>query len=212
MEERYVIELVSMHACMSSHHVNIISFKVCVGGRNIRTLNLKWLRRHIGLVSQEPVLFDTTIAGNIRFGRQDATPSDIEKAAREANVHDFIATLPNGYNTLVGERGVQPSGGEKQRVAIARALVRDPKLLLLDEATSALDTECESVVQEALDKARSGRTTIVIAHRLSTIQNADLIIAIKDGQVSEMGTHAELIQQKGLYFNLVVAQVQYDGV
>ena len=185
---------------------------MCVGGRNIRTLNLKWLRRHIGLVSQEPVLFDTTIAGNIRFGRQDATPSDIEKAAREANVHDFIATLPNGYNTLVGERGVQLSGGEKQRVAIARALVRDPKLLLLDEATSALDTESESVVQEALDKARSERTTIVIAHRLSTIQNADLIIAIKDGQVSEMGTHAELIQQKGLYFNLVVAQVQYDGV
>ena len=205
VEERYVNELVSVHACMSSHHV--VSFKVCVGGRNICTLNLKWLRRHIGLVSQEPVLFDTTIAENIRFGREDATLSDIEKAAREANVHDFIATLPNGYNTLVGERGVQLSGGQKQRVAIARALVRDPKLLLLDEATSALDTESESVVQEALDKARSGRTTIVIAHRLSTIQNADLIIAIEEGQVAEMGTHAELIQQKGLYFNLVVAQV-----
>eukprot|EP00731_Ephydatia_muelleri_P002337 Em0001g2337a len=184
--------------------------EVCVGGRNIRTLNLKWLRRHIGLVSQEPVLFDTTIAENIRFGRQDATLSDIEKAAREANVHDFIASLPNGYNTLVGERGVQLSGGQKQRVAIARALVRDPKLLLLDEATSALDTESESVVQEALDKARSGRTTIVIAHRLSTIQNADLIIAIEEGQVAEMGTHAELIQQKGLYFNLVVAQSYGD--
>eukprot|EP00731_Ephydatia_muelleri_P002268 Em0001g2268a len=181
--------------------------EVFVGGRNIRTLNLKWLRRHIGLVSQEPVLFDTTIAENIRFGREDATLSDIEKAAREANVHDFIASLPNGYNTLVGERGVQLSGGQKQRVAIARALVRDPKLLLLDEATSALDTESESVVQEALDKARSGRTTIVIAHRLSTIQNADLIIAIEEGQVAEMGTHAELIQQKGLYFNLVVAQL-----
>ncbi|KAL5517017.1 hypothetical protein EMCRGX_G002482 [Ephydatia muelleri] len=185
--------------------------EVCVGGRNIRTLNLKWLRRHIGLVSQEPVLFDTTIAENIRFGRQDATLSDIEKAAREANVHDFIASLPNGYDTLVGERGVQLSGGQKQRVAIARALVRDPKLLLLDEATSALDTESESVVQEALDKARSGRTTIVIAHRLSTIQNADLIIAIEEGQVAEMGTHAELIQQKGLYFNLVVAQ-QYGDI
>ena len=212
VEERYVNELVSMHACMPSCHVHFVSFKVFVGGRNIRTLNLKWLRRHIGLVSQEPVLFDTTIAENIRFGREDATLSDIEKAAREANVHDFIASLPNGYNTLVGERGVQLSGGQKQRVAIARALVRDPKLLLLDEATSALDTESESVVQEALDKARSGRTTIVIAHRLSTIQNADLIIAIEEGQVAEMGTHAELIQQKGLYFNLVVAQVQYDKI
>ena len=192
---------------MASQHLHFVPFKVCVGGRDIRHLNLKWLRRHIGLVSQEPILFDTTIAENIRYGRQDASQSDIEKAAREANVHDFIASLPDGYNTLVGERGVQLSGGQKQRVAIARALVRDPKLLLLDEATSALDTESESVVQEALDKARSGRTTIVIAHRLSTIQNADVIVAIEDGQVAEMGTHAELIQQKGLYFNLVVAQV-----
>ena len=181
--------------------------KVCVGGKNIRTLNVKWLRRHIGLVSQEPVLFDTTIAENIRFGREEASQADIEKAAREANVHDFISSLPNGYNTLVGERGVQLSGGQKQRVAIARALVRDPKLLLLDEATSALDTESESIVQEALDKARSGRTTIVIAHRLSTIRNADVIVALEDGQVAEMGTHEELIQRKGLYFNLVVAQV-----
>ena len=209
VEDRWVNKLIAqeMLTCMSSQHCHFIPFKVCVGGKDIRTLNLKWLRRHIGLVSQEPVLFDTTIAENIRFGREDATPSDIEKAAREANVHDFISTLPDGYNTMVGERGVQLSGGQKQRVAIARALVRDPKLLLLDEATSALDTESESIVQEALDKARSGRTTIVIAHRLSTIQNADLIIAIEEGQVAEMGTHAELIQLKGLYFNLVVAQV-----
>ena len=154
------------------------------------------------------MLFDTTIAENIRFGREDATQADIEKAARKANAHNFITTLPDGYNTHVGERGVQLSGGQKQRVAIARALVRDPKLLLLDEATSALDTESESVVQEALDKARSGRTTIVIAHRLSTIQNADVIVTIKSGQVAEMGTHAELIQRKGLYFNMVAAQVQ----
>ena len=184
-----------------------LTLKVHVGGKDIRTLNLKWLRRHIGLVGQEPVLFDTTIAENIRFGREDVTQADIEKAAREANAHNFITSLPDGYNTHVGERGVQLSGGQKQRVAIARALVRDPKLLLLDEATSALDTESESVVQEALDKARSGRTTIVIAHRLSTIQNADVIVAIEGGQVAEMGTHAELIQRKGLYFNLVAAQV-----
>ena len=179
--------------------------KVCVGGKNIRTLNVKWLRRHIGLVSQEPVLFDTTITENIRFGREEATQADIEKAAMEANAHNFISDLTSGYDTLVGERGVQLSGGQKQRVAIARALVRDPKLLLLDEATSALDTENESVVQEALDKARSGRTTIVIAHRLSTIRNADVIVTLEDGQVAEMGTHEELIQRKGLYFNQVWA-------
>ena len=190
---------------------HLFTLKVHVGGKDIRALNLKWLRRHIGLVGQEPVLFDTTIAENIRFGREDATLADIEKAAREANAHNFITSLPDGYNTQVGERGVQLSGGQKQRVAIARALVRDPKLLLLDEATSALDTESESVVQEALDKARSGRTTIVIAHRLSTIQNADVIVAIEGGQVAEMGTHAELIQRKGLYFNLVVAQVNVQS-
>ena len=197
------------HVCIVSVFVYTMLLlpKVCVGGKNIRTLNLKWLRRHIGLVSQEPVLFDTTIAENIRFGREEATQADIEKAAMEANAHDFISSLPSGYDTLVGERGVQLSGGQKQRVAIARALVRDSKLLLLDEATSALDTESESVVQEALDKARSGRTTIIIAHRLSTIRNADVIVALEGGQVAEIGTHVELINHRGLYFNLVMAQV-----
>ena len=182
-------------------------FQVCVGGKDIRTLNIKWLRSHVGVVSQEPVLFDTTIAENIRFGKEDATMDDIYNAARKANAHDFIAQLPDGYNTLVGERGVQLSGGQKQRVAIARALVRDPYLLLLDEATSALDTESESIVQEALEKARLGRTTIIIAHRLSTIQNADMIVVIEEGKVVEMGTHTELTQRKGSYFNLVAAQV-----
>lgn len=178
-----------------------------MGGKDIRTLNIKWLRSHVGVVSQEPVLFDTTIAENIRFGKEDATMDDIHNAARKANAHDFIAQLPDGYNTLVGERGVQLSGGQKQRVAIARALVRDPNLLLFDEATSALDTESESIVQEALEKARLGRTTIIIAHRLSTIQNADMIAVIEEGKVVEMGTHTELTQCKGPYFNLVAAQV-----
>ena len=182
-------------------------FQVYVGGKDIRALNIKWLRSHIGVVSQEPVLFDTTIAENVRFGKEDATMDDIHNAARKANAHDFIAQLPDGYNTLVGERGVQLSGGQKQRVAIARALVRDPNLLLLDEATSALDTESESIVQEALEKARLGRTTIIIAHRLSTIQNADMIVVIEEGKVVEMGTHTELTQRKGPYFNLVAAQV-----
>ena len=178
-----------------------------IGGKDVRTLNLKWLRSHIGVVSQEPVLFDTTIAENIRYGHEDATMKDIEAAAKAANAHSFISELPDGYKTLVGERGTQLSGGQKQRIAIARALVRDPKILLLDEATSALDTESESIVQEALDKARKGRTTIVIAHRLSTIQTADVIASVADGQVVETGTHSELMDQQGLYYELVTAQV-----
>ena len=153
------------------------------------------------------MLFDTTIAENIRYGKEGATMEEIEAAARNANAHDFISELPNGYNTLVGERGTQLSGGQKQRVAIARALVRDPKILLLDEATSALDSQSESIVQNCIDRAREGRTTIIIAHRLSTIQTADVIASIEDGRVVEMGTHAELMASKGLYYDLVSSQV-----
>lgn len=179
---------------------------VTVDGYDIRSLNLRWLRQHIGIVSQEPVLFDTTIAENIRYGKDGVTQDQIESACKMANAHDFIARLPQGYNTLVGERGTQLSGGQKQRIAIARALVKDPRILLLDEATSALDTESESIVQAALDKAREGRTTIVIAHRLSTVRTADVIAAIQEGVVVEEGSHDDLMGTDGVYHQLVTLQ------
>uniref|UniRef100_F7GTL2 ATP binding cassette subfamily B member 4 n=1 Tax=Macaca mulatta TaxID=9544 RepID=F7GTL2_MACMU len=180
---------------------------VSVDGQDIRTINVRFLREIIGVVSQEPVLFATTIAENIRYGREDVTMDEIEKAVKEANAYDFIMKLPQKFDTLVGERGAQLSGGQKQRIAIARALVRNPKILLLDEATSALDTESEAEVQAALDKAREGRTTIVIAHRLSTVRNADVIAGFEDGVIVEQGSHSELMKKEGVYFKLVNMQI-----
>uniref|UniRef100_A0A674I7H9 ATP-binding cassette sub-family B member 5 n=1 Tax=Terrapene triunguis TaxID=2587831 RepID=A0A674I7H9_9SAUR len=182
---------------------------ITVDGHDIKSLNLRHYREFIGVVSQEPVLFGTTIRNNIRYGREDVTDEEIENAAKEANAYDFIMEFPDKFNTLVGERGAQMSGGQKQRIAIARALVRNPKILLLDEATSALDTESESVVQAALEKASKGRTTLVIAHRLSTIRTANVIVAIADGAVAEVGTHSELMEKRGLYYSLATAQVPY---
>ncbi|CAO2617614.1 ATP-dependent translocase ABCB1 [Lemmus lemmus] len=179
---------------------------VSIDGQDIRTINVRYLREIIGVVSQEPVLFATTIAENIRYGRENVSMDDIEKAVKEANAYDFIMKLPHKFDTLVGERGAQLSGGQKQRIAIARALVRNPKILLLDEATSALDTESEAVVQAALDKAREGRTTIVIAHRLSTVRNADVIAGFDGGVIVEQGNHDELMKEKGIYFKLVMTQ------
>ncbi|XP_075244761.1 ATP-dependent translocase ABCB1-like isoform X2 [Convolutriloba macropyga] len=180
--------------------------EVTLDGVDLRSINIQWLRRQIGLVSQEPVLFGYTIAENIAFGREGATLDDIERAAKMANAHDFIMNFENGYDTDVGERGTQLSGGQKQRIAIARALIRDPSILLLDEATSALDTESEKVVQDALNKASKGRTTIVIAHRLSTIRNATKIIAFENGVIKEEGNHDQLMALDGVYAGLVRKQ------
>ncbi|GMI68461.1 Arabidopsis thaliana ATP-binding cassette B19, MULTIDRUG RESISTANCE PROTEIN 11 [Hibiscus trionum] len=170
---------------------------------DIKTLQLKWLRDQIGLVNQEPALFATTILENILYGKPDATMDEVEAAASAANAHSFITLLPNGYNTQVGERGVQLSGGQKQRIAIARAMLKNPKILLLDEATSALDASSENIVQEALDRIMVGRTTVVVAHRLSTIRNVDSIAVIQQGQVVEIGTHEELIAKAGAYASLI---------
>ncbi|CAF1145696.1 unnamed protein product [Adineta ricciae] len=179
---------------------------VLIDGHEVKNYNLKWLREHIGVVSQEPILFQATIRENILFGRDSATEDEIHEAAKMANAHDFIMTLPDKYETRVGERGATLSGGQKQRIAIARALVRDPKILLLDEATSALDNESEKIVQDALDRAAEGRTTLVIAHRLSTIRNADKIVVMHKGEVVEEGDHDLLMKAEGIYYGLVEQQ------
>ncbi|PIA30330.1 hypothetical protein AQUCO_05600040v1 [Aquilegia coerulea] len=184
--------------------------KIFLDGTDIKKLHLKWLRSQMGLVNQEPILFATSIKENILFGNEEAPMDFVIKAAKDANAHDFITKLPKGYETQVGQFGVQLSGGQKQRIAIARALIRDPKILLLDEATSALDAESERTVQEALDKASLGRTTIIIAHRLSTIRKANFIVVLQSGKIIESGTHDELIQandkEGGVYSKMVQLQ------
>uniref|UniRef100_A0A8C5D2M1 ATP-binding cassette, sub-family B (MDR/TAP), member 11a n=1 Tax=Gadus morhua TaxID=8049 RepID=A0A8C5D2M1_GADMO len=182
--------------------------KVTLDGHDVRGLNIQWLRSLIGVVEQEPTLFATTIAENIRLGRPAVSMEDITAAAREANAYDFIMGLPQKFDTLVGEGGGQMSGGQKQRIAIARALVRRPRILLLDMATSALDNHSEAVVQKALDTARRGRTTISIAHRLSTVRSADVIIGFEHGRAVEHGTHSQLLERQGVYFTLVTLQDQ----
>ncbi|XP_073438319.1 mitochondrial potassium channel ATP-binding subunit isoform X1 [Dendrobates tinctorius] len=178
-------------------------------GVDIRLLDPSWLRGEvIGFINQEPVLFGTSIMENIRFGRPDASDAEVQEAAKLANADDFIRNFPDGYNTLLGERGVTLSGGQKQRVAIARALLKDPRILILDEATSALDAESERMVQMALDRASSGRTVLVIAHRLSTIADADFIVVLSKGRIAESGTHRELLRTGGLYAELIRRQSQ----
>ncbi|CAF3650315.1 unnamed protein product, partial [Rotaria sordida] len=186
--------------------------RITIDGRPITDYNVKRLRQNIGVVSQEPILFDMSIYENIRFGKLNATREEIEQAAREANAHNFIMALPNQYETLVGERGVQLSGGEKQRIALARALVKQPTFLLLDEATSALDNVSEKIVQEALNRACKDRTTIVIAHRLTTIQNAHQIYVLDNGSVIEQGTHETLMAKEGGKYQAMVKRQQMERI
>jgi ATP-binding cassette subfamily B (MDR/TAP) protein 1 len=185
--------------------------QIYLDGEAISEINLQKYRHQIALVSQEPTLYSGTIRFNILLGaikpQAEVTLEEIEQVCHDANILDFINSLPNGFDTEVGNKGSQLSGGQKQRIAIARALIRNPKILLLDEATSALDSSSEQVVQDALDHAAQGRTTIVIAHRLSTIQNADCIYLIKNGMISESGTHNELLQKRGDYYDYVHLQV-----
>ncbi|CAJ1972553.1 unnamed protein product [Sphenostylis stenocarpa] len=186
------------------------SGRILLDGYDLKNLQLKWLREQMGLVSQEPALFATTIAGNILFGKEDADMDKVIQASMAANAHSFIQGLPDGYQTQVGEGGTQLSGGQKQRIAIARAVLRNPKVLLLDEATSALDAKSELIVQQALEKIMSNRTTIVVAHRLSTIRDVDTIIVLKNGQVVESGTHLEMMSNNGEYVNLVSLQASQN--
>lgn len=175
-------------------------------GRDLKTYNLRSLRKHMALVSQEPTLFGGTIRENIVYGVSDETDeTEIVEAAKAANAHDFISGLKDGYDTSCGDKGVQLSGGQKQRIAIARAILRNPAVLLLDEATSALDSQSEKVMQEALERLRLGRTSVVVAHRLSTVHNCDLIVVIEKGKVVEKGTHSSLLAKgpAGAYFSLV---------
>jgi subfamily B ATP-binding cassette protein MsbA len=173
-----------------------------IDGVPIRSMRRQDLREHIGLVPQEPVLFNGTIRENILYGRLGASEEEMRDAARAANVEEFVERTTEGYETLIGERGITLSGGQRQRVAIARALLKDPEILILDEATSALDTQSENLVREALDRLMEGRTTLVIAHRLSTIKGADQIAVIQEGRVAEIGTHAELLRTGGHYAEL----------
>lgn len=182
---------------------------IMLDGLDIRTLDPSWLRGQvIGYINQEPVLFGSSVMENIRFGKPEATDAEVINAAKQANAHRFITSFPEGYNTVVGERGTTLSGGQKQRIAIARALIKNPSILVLDEATSALDAESERVVQEALDRATTGRTVLIIAHRLSTIQGADLICVMSNGRIIEAGTHLDLLSKGGLYAELIRRQTE----
>ncbi|HBT16340.1 MAG TPA: ABC transporter ATP-binding protein [Firmicutes bacterium] len=176
--------------------------QIVLDGKDIKEIDLVSLRTQIGIVPQETILFSGTLRNNIRYGRLEAAEEEIIEAARAANAHDFIFKLPNGYDTVVGERGVGLSGGQRQRIAIARAILKNPRILILDEATSALDTESEVLVQEALNRLMKSRTTLVIAHRLSTIKNADKIIVLSNGKIVETGTHNQLMEMGGIYYSL----------
>ncbi|KAK5980003.1 ABC transporter ATP-binding protein [Trichostrongylus colubriformis] len=213
IEPGQTVALVGHSGCGKSTAVSLLtrlyepeSGRVTLDGNDVRELNIEWIRNAIGIVQQEPCLFNDTVEGNLRIGNPLITMEQMVYVCKLANAHDFIVKLPKAYDTYIGDGGVQLSGGQKQRIAIARTLARDPKVLLLDEATSALDAQSESIVQSALNNASRGRSTIVIAHRLSTVRDADKIVFFEKGQIAEQGTHVELVALRGRYYELVKAQ------
>lgn len=194
-------------ALLLERFYDVNSGTITLNNIDIRDLDPHWWRGSIiGIINQEPVLFATSIKENIRYGKPDATDEEVFEAAKQANADNFINSFPEGYDTLVGERGISVSGGQKQRIAIARALIKKPSVLILDEATSALDPESEKVVQETLEKVCQGRTVLIIAHRLSTVRNADAIAVLNKGIVLEMGSHESLMKQKGAYYKMMNQQ------
>jgi ABC-type multidrug transport system fused ATPase/permease subunit len=182
--------------------------RILLDGRDIRDVTLASLRDQIGIVAQDPFLFNGTVRENLHFGRLDATAAEVEAAAHAAHAHEFIAAMPEGYDTLIGERGVKLSGGQKQRVAIARALLKDPPIIIFDEATSNVDSETEAKIHDALERLIKGRTTLIIAHRLSTLRSVDRLIVLDHGRIVETGRHDELLARGGLYAALYDAQAR----
>jgi ATP-binding cassette subfamily B (MDR/TAP) protein 1 len=208
------IALVGASGCGKSTMISLlerfydpVSGRISCDGISLLDLCPRKYRKDVALVQQEPVLYQGSVRDNIAMGiDSDITDDQIEAAARQSNIYDFVTSLPEGFATLCGSKGTQLSGGQRQRIAIARALIREPRLLLLDEATSALDTESEKVVQAALERAKSGRTTIAVAHRLSTIKDADLIMVFARGRIVESGTHQDLLSKRGVYYEMCLGQ------